>query len=458
MFTFHVTDGLVASNVAEVMVTITPVNDAPVASAGALVTAEDTTASGTLSAVDTEGQSLIYSLIVNGSKGTTTITNSATGAYTYVPTPDANGTDTFTFQVTDGLASSNVAQVAVTITPVNDAPVASAGALVTAEDTTGSGTLSAVDTEGQSLIYNLVANGSKGTATITDSATGVYMYVPKLNANGTDVFTFRVTDGPETSNVAEVTVTITPVNDAPTAGPDSASTAEDTPLSQAAPGVLANDTDADNAPTAVLVAGPSHGTLVLNADGSFTYTPAANYSGPDAFTYKANDGEFDSSVATVHVIVTPVNDKPSAVADSYSTAEDTPLTVSAAGVLANDTDIDANPLTAVPVSAPSSGTLVLNANGSFAYTPAANFNGQVAFTYSATDGSFTSAPTTVTVTVQSVNDAPAGTNKTITTRKNMSYALKSAAFGFSDASENPPNAFLSVKITSLPSSSSAPGS
>src|SRR6185437_12906686 len=98
--------------------------------------------------------------------------------------------------------------------------------------------------------------------------------------------------------------------------------------------------------------GPAHGALTLNANGSFTYTPAANYNGADSFTYKANDGTADSNVATVSLTVTAVNDAPVAGSDSYTTAEDTPLSVAASGVLSNDTDVDGDALHTVLVSGP----------------------------------------------------------------------------------------------------------
>ena len=125
-----------------------------------------------------------------------------------------------------------------------------------------------------------------------------------------------------------------------------------------AAGVLANDTDVDGD---TLYRGarhrtPAHGTLALNADGSFTYTPAANYNGPDSFTYKANDGTADSNTATVTITVNAVNDAPVATADSYSTDEDTPLSVGAPGVLANDTDPEGSALNAVLVTGPAHGT------------------------------------------------------------------------------------------------------
>ncbi|MGH3477235.1 MAG: Ig-like domain-containing protein, partial [Nocardioidaceae bacterium] len=171
--------------------------------------------------------------------------------------------------------------------------------------------------------------------------------------------------------------------------------------------VLGNDSDPDGDPlTAVLGSGPSHGTLTLNANGSFSYTPAANYNGTDSFTYRASDGTLESNEATVTITVTASNDAATAVDNAYSTGEDTTLTVNAPGVLGNDSDPDGDPLTAVLGSGPSHGTLTLNANGSFSYTPAANYNGTDSFTYRASDGTTTSNLATVTITSTATNDAP----------------------------------------------------
>ena len=174
-------------------------------------------------------------------------------------------------------------------------------------------------------------------------------------------------------------------------------------LTAGAPGVLANDTDADHDTlTAVIAVDPSHGTLILNADGSFTYTPYANYNGSDSFAYKANDGTADSNVATVNLTVNPVNDAPIAVADDYHTAQDTQLIIVASdGVLANDSDIDTNhdELLAVIKDGPENGSLILNADGSFTYTPNAGFFGNDSFTYYANDGQMSSAAATVSIAV-----------------------------------------------------------
>ena len=167
---------------------------------------------------------------------------------------------------------------------------------------------------------------------------------------------------------------------------DSFNATEDTPLTVAAPGVLANDTDADGDPlTAILVSGPSHGALALQADGGFTYTPAADYSGTDSFTYTANDGSGDSNVASVSIAIAATNVSPVATGDSFSGAH-APLSVARPGVLANDTDADGDSLSAILVAGPAHGTIALEANGAFTYTPAAGFPGADSFSYKANDG------------------------------------------------------------------------
>jgi len=164
--------------------------------------------------------------------------------------------------------------------------------------------------------------------------------------------------------------------DAPNAANDAYTVAEDGTLVQAAPGVLANDTDPDgDTLTASVSVQPANGTLTLAANGGFTYVPNANFNGTDSFTYAASDGS-STDTAQVTITVTPVNDLPVANADAYSVSEDTPLTVAAPGVLGNDTDADGTPLTASVGTLPANGTLVLNANGGFTYTPNADFDGR----------------------------------------------------------------------------------
>ena len=260
------------------------------------------------------------------------------------------------------------------------------------------------DTEGDALTVAKVADPAHGTVTL--NANGSFTYTPVANFNGTDTFTYKASGGGSNSNVATVTITVTPVADVPVAVADTHSVNEDAVLTVSAPGVLGNDTDPEGGLSAVKVSDPQHGTLTFNANGSFTYTPAADYNGLDSFTYKANDGAADSNVATVTITVNPMNDAPTAVNDSYTTPTAVPLVVTAPGLLTNDTDIEGSTLTAVKVTDPEHGTVTVNTNGSFSYTPELGFTGADTFTYKANDGAAESNVATVTITVQGVVQTP----------------------------------------------------
>ena len=176
---------------------------------------------------------------------------------------------------------------------------------------------------------------------------------------------------------------------------------EDDTLSVAAPGVLTNDIDLDgDTLTAVIDDEPDNGSVTLNADGSFEYTPDQDYNGPDSFTYHANDGQADGNIATVVITVDPVNDPPEAVGDSYVTPFETTLDIAAPGVLGNDSDVDEDALTAVIGTEPLYGSLTLNSDGSFSYAPDAGYSGPDSFTYAASDGTLQSLEVTVTIDVQ----------------------------------------------------------
>jgi LPXTG-motif cell wall-anchored protein len=202
------------------------------------------------------------------------------------------------------------------------------------------------------------------------------------------------------------------VDDVPVAVADSFHVAEDGTLNKAAvAGALANDTDADTLAaslTAALVTDVSHGTLTLAADGSFGYVPAANYHGPDSFSYTVSDETSTSTAATVSITVDPLPDAPVADDDAYGTPRDTVLTVAAPGPLDGDVDADgdAHTIDTAHTTAPAHGALSLAADGAFTYTPAAGYVGPDSFTYVATDGANDSAPATVTLTVAAADHAP----------------------------------------------------
>lgn len=361
-------------------------------------------------------------------------TISADGTLTFTPAANAFGSATVLVQLHDngGTANGGVDTSAgqtftISLASVNDTPVANADSYTTAENASltiaVNGLLSNdTDIEGDTLTAVLVAGPSHGTLTL--NANGSFNYSPNANYNGPDSFTYKVNDGVADSSIVTVSLTITPVNTAPVAFADSYTTAEDTLLSIAANGILANDTDADSdALTAVLVAGPSHGRLTLSSNGSFAYSPDANFNGPDSFTYQASDGTLDSAVTTVNLTVTAVNDAPVASGEVYSTAEDVLLAVMAGGVLSNDIDADGNALRAILVTPPSHGTLTLNADGSFVYFPISNYNGPDSFAYRANDGLTDSNPVTVDITVTPANDAPVGINDGYQTNQGVALTV-----------------------------------
>ncbi|HJH30457.1 MAG TPA: tandem-95 repeat protein, partial [Methanosarcinaceae archaeon] len=232
------------------------------------------------------------------------------------------------------------------------------------------------DTDSDSSSLNAVLADSTTNGTLTLNTNGSFSYTPNSNFNGVDSFTYKANDSYDDSNIATVTITVNPVNDAPVAVGDSYSMVENTVLSVIEPGILINDNDLENNPlNAVLADSTTNGNLILNTNGSFSYTPNSNFNGVDSFTYKANDSYDDSNIATVTITVNPVNDAPVAVGDSYSMVENTVLSVIEPGILINDNDLENNPLNAVLADSTTNGNLILNTNGSFSYTPNSNFNG-----------------------------------------------------------------------------------
>ncbi|MGN6544931.1 MAG: tandem-95 repeat protein [Aureliella sp.] len=394
-------------------INVAAVNDAPVAADDSY--SIDSTAPLAIAAAgilandsDADGDALTPTVTTGPAHGTLTL--SADGSFLYTPDAAFRGVDSFAYQLSDGTSNSNVATVSINVQHTNQAPVASDDSYAVDEDTTlSSGPLGVVsndvDSDGDVLSAELLSGPTHGTLAL--NLDGSFTYTPALNYNGIDTFTYRVTDGTVFSNVATVTIAVAAINDAPVAANDAYAATEDQPLSVSLAGILSNDADAESSSLAVSsFSNPSHGTLSLNADGSFTYTPDANFNGIDSFTYSVSDGSLDSNLATVTLSIAAVNDAPVAAGDSFSTAEDTPLGAGVTGVLLNDTDVDGNTLQAVRVSGPAHGSLTLSANGTFAYTPAANFNGIDTFTYVANDGLVSSNVATVTIAIAAVNDAP----------------------------------------------------
>ncbi|WP_068704162.1 Ig-like domain-containing protein [Paludibacter jiangxiensis] len=405
-FTISVSDGNGGVASATVTVTITPVNDAPVLSDTPVTTQEDTPLNGSVTATDVDGDALTYSKDSDPSHGT--LVFNSDGTYTYTPAQDYHGADSFTVSVSDGNGGTATGTVSITVISVNDDPVITVTPVTTPEDTPVNGTATATDVDGDVLTFAVGTAPSHGTVDVHSD--GTYTYTPVKDYNGDDSFTISVSDGNGGVASATVTVTITPVNDAPVLSDTPVTTQEDTPLNGS---VTATDVDGD-ALTYSKDSDPSHGTLVFNSDGTYTYTPATDYHGDDSFTVSVSDGNGGTATGTVSITVISVNDDPVITVTPVTTQEDTPVsgTVTA-------TDVDGDALTFSKGSDPSHGTVDVHSDGSYTYTPAKDYNGDDSFMISVSDGNGGTATGTVTVTITPVNDDPVLAATLVTTQEDI---------------------------------------
>jgi len=211
-----------------------------------------------------------------------TLTLHTNGSFTYTPEPDFNGIDTFTYKANDTINESNTATVYITVTAVNDPPVANDDSYTINEGGTLNIPLPGVlnndtDTEGNTLTAIIDTNPTNAIS-FTLNSDGSFNYIHDGSETTSDSFTYHANDGSDDSNVATVTITINPINDPPVANDDYYTTAEETILNVLAPGVLNNDTDDENDPlNAVMITDVTNGTLTLHINGSFTYTPELNF-------------------------------------------------------------------------------------------------------------------------------------------------------------------------------------
>ena len=433
-FTYKVSDGSLQSNVATVSITVTPVNDAPVANNDSYSVNEGGTlniaAPGVLGNDTDPDSATIHAVLVSGPAHASSFTLNANGSFTYVHDGSETTTDSFTYKANDGAADSNVATASITVNGVNDAPVAANDSF--SVDEGGTLTIAAPgvlsndsDADGPS-IHAVLVGGPAHAASFALNANGSFTYVHDGSESTTDSFTYKANDGSLDSNVATVTITVNPVNDAPAAANDAYSVDERGTLNVAAPGVLGNDTDPDSPSIhAVLVTGPAHATsFTLNANGSFSYVHDGSETTTDSFTYKANDGSLNSNIATVTITVNPVDDAPVAVNDGYSVNEGGTLSVPAPGVLANDSDVDSASIHAVLVTGPThAASFTLNPNGSFTYVHDGSETTGDSFTYKANDGSLDSNVATASIVINPVNDPPVAVNDSFTVAEGGTLAI-----------------------------------
>jgi hypothetical protein len=351
-------------------------------------------------------------LAPSGGPANGTLSFNPDGSFTYTPKAGFHGADSFTYVANDGFADSLPTTVTLNVdtapVAVNDTYIVAPNQTLDTFEANLPGVLgNDVDADGDPLTATAFTQSGPLHGQLSFNADGSFVYTPFPGFFEPDQFTYVASDGVATSNVATVTLRPPPIGGHDTYLVAPGQSLVIPPDQAAVSGVLANDFDGAGDPlTARLQSGPSDGSLDFNADGSFTYTPKADFHGADSFTYVANDGFADSQPTTVtlNVDIAPV-----AVDDTYFVAPGRTLDTNFLqnfSVLNNDTDADGDPLTAQLASGlgPDNGHLDLSSDGSFVYTPRPGFEGTDSFSYYAFDGLVLSNLATVTINV--APDAP----------------------------------------------------
>ncbi|MCC7375188.1 MAG: tandem-95 repeat protein [Verrucomicrobiales bacterium] len=379
---FVAMDASLASQPETIAITVIAKDTRPIAYPQSVVLAEDETLPINLVASDLEGSAMTYTVSapLNG-----TLTGIAPNLL-YRPKENYNGHDSFTFQVSDGSFTSDLATVSITVTAVNDAPVAVSSTITLNEDDTVPFLLLASDVEGSTLSYTITKMPTKGT--LGGEAPNL-TYTPNANYNGTDSIQFTANDGlTNTTNTAAVTFKIAPVNDGPKANPRSITLAEDSSL----PFTLTGSDPEKDALYYQIRTQPLNGR-VTGTPPNIRYTPNANFCGSDRFEFTVADRSLVSSPAVVSVSVTPVNDAPCAANASVSTTEATPVALPIVC-----TDVDGDPITMTVTKFPTGGTLAGTAPN-LVYTPSSAFIGSDTVEYTVSDGKLTSPAGRISISV-----------------------------------------------------------
>ncbi|CUH77121.1 Ig-like domain-containing protein [Tropicibacter naphthalenivorans] len=410
--TYVVTDGI-DSDTGEMVVGVGLDNTAPEATDDLATVAEDgsTTVSVLANDTDLDGDTLTVSSVTDPANGSAVINGD--GTVTYTPDAGYTGVDSFTYTVDDGQGGTDTATVTVTVAP-EGAPDADDDIVTTPVDTAiqiyvlGNDT----DPDGQELTLASATDPANGSVVV--NADNTVTYTPDAGFTGVDTFDYSITDTDGNPATATVTVTVDDgINEGPDAEDDVQPTLINTPTTVA---VLENDTDPDGDLLTVTIAeAPANGTVVVNPEGTVTYTPNTDYEGVDTFTYTVTDPDGLVDSATVRIEVGEVdNTAPVAVDDVDTTPVDTAITVD---VLGNDSDPNGDAITTVTATDPANGSVLVNADGTITYTPDAGFTGLDTFTYTIADPSLETDTATVTITVteDDPNGAPVANDDADTT-------------------------------------------
>ncbi|WP_172205241.1 retention module-containing protein, partial [Niveibacterium sp. COAC-50] len=338
----------------------------------------------------------------------------------------SEGVDPLSFQTSGPIATDTVERqtLSAITTDANAAPEAAPLSVTLPEDTSTGIRLDGVLSDPNGDPVTLVGTPTASVGTVTVNTDGTLTYTPPPNYNGPATIIYTVSDGRGATTDGTITVNVTPVNDAPTATNVAVTTLEDTPVAGRTPG---SDVDGDTLSYAK-GSDPAHGSVTVNTDGTWVYTPTKDYNGPDSFTVTVSDGKGGTTTATVSVGVTPVNDAPvpgttdgpagTPVSDAnidpatghytLSTPEDTPISGQVKA-----TDVDGDSLSFAKASDPAHGSVTVNTDGTWTYTPAKDFNGPDSFTVTVSDGKGGTAIATVDIGVTPVGDVAVITPATL---------------------------------------------
>lgn len=397
-------------------INILPVNDPPVAMNDSFIGTEDKSVNGNLkedngngvdSDPDSNSDNFIYTIIEGGTadeNGDIILNND--GTFTYNPDKDYFGTVSFTYQICDNeslplISLCDQAIVNIEIKAENDTPIAVDDKETTNEDTPVHSEVKSNDTGlGDKLISFTIESDPKNGKLVINT-NGEYTYTPNKDFYGEDKFEYRVTDTDGEYSIAEVVITVNPTNDTPIAVNDTNTTNEDT----AVDGELkSNDTGlGDKDVSYTKESDPTNGSVTVNTDGTYTYTPNKDFYGTDSFEYRVTDVDGEYSIAEVKIIVSNTNDSPIAVNDIFDTEEEKEVS---GNLIKNDTDLGDKPITASKTTDPKKGTAIVNPDGTFTYTPYKDENGKDSFTYTITDKDGESSTAVVLINISSVDDIP----------------------------------------------------
>ena len=434
-FTFKVNDGTVNSNIATIDITISSLNDLPIASNTQFTVGEEATYNGVLPAEDIDGDALEYSIVTQPSSGSLTITNIASGTFEYIHDGSETVTDYFTFRVHDGTGYSNIATADITITPKNDAPIAFAGDFNVDEGVIYIGILEAEDGENESLTYSIVNEPTNGTVSITNIHTGAFVYNHDGSETNSDYFSFKVNDSAVDSNVATISITITSQNDAPTFTEIANQGVLVGQVFELDLNTLGAPQDSENNDLAWTIEithdnvdGNSQWTGAVTetyaGSGVFEFIPQAEYDGKIAITAILTDnGTPPQSVSQTEIEInwldntSPIID-PRVLTD-YEAEEDTELVITLTDEDKEDIEDSDENLT-WSVSGFDSGTVVVEGN-IITFTSTQDFSGTDEVSLVLTDMGYGTDFLALTLTWTPVNDAPVSSNSAFSLIEGSDY-------------------------------------